>query len=316
MESDPDFFCRCLIRSATPTNPVVFLPLFRLAFRPFFLGAALFSLIALSLWGSFWLNGMSWTPYGGWLWWHAHEMLFGFVGAVIVGFLLTAVQNWTAQDSINGWPLAALFCLWLLARLLLLYPIAAIESILPWLDLAFLPVVAWVMGKLVLWRVRQYQNLVFVPVLLLLATSNAQMHWAVATGDAVSLYKQAAHSGIFLIVLIMVVLGGRVIPFFTANATATIKTNPHPWIEIPSIASVAVLALLQLFGLITLLPTLIVSGLFFDRGAGQPAALAELAPLDHIQSTSVMVLTRRLPVHRAGICALRIAFRRFDASLV
>jgi uncharacterized protein involved in response to NO len=247
------------------------LPLFRLAFRPFFLGAALFSLIALSLWGSFWLTGMSWTPYGGWLWWHAHEMLFGFVCAVIVGFLLTAVQNWTAQDSINGWPLAALFCLWLLARLLLLFPIAAIESILPWLDLAFLPVVAWVMGRLV-WRVRQYQNLVFVPVLLLLATSNAQMHWAVVQGDA-SLYKQAAHSGIFLIVLIMVVLGGRVIPFFTANATATIKTNPHPWIEIPSIASVAVLALLQLFGFITLLPTLLVSGLFLI------AALANLLRL-------------------------------------
>ena len=71
------------------------MPIFRLAFRPFFLGAALFSLIALSLWGSFWLGGTSWTPYGGWLWWHAHEMLFGFVCAVIVGFLLTAVQNWT-----------------------------------------------------------------------------------------------------------------------------------------------------------------------------------------------------------------------------
>ena len=80
------------------------LPLFRLAFRPFFLGGAMFSLVALALWGGFWLTGMNWTPYGGWLWWHAHEMLFGFVGAIIAGFLLTAVQNWTAQDSINGWP--------------------------------------------------------------------------------------------------------------------------------------------------------------------------------------------------------------------
>jgi uncharacterized protein involved in response to NO len=236
------------------------LPLFRLAFRPFFLGAALFSLIALVLWGSFWLTGTSWTPYGGWLWWHAHEMLFGFVCAVIVGFLLTAVQNWTAQNSINGWPLAALFALWLLARVLLLYPVTAIEAILPWLDLAFLPVVAWIMARLV-WRVRQYQNLVFVPVLLLLATSNAQMHWAVAQGDA-ALFKQSAHSGIFLIVLVMVVLGGRVIPFFTANATDTTRAKPNPWIEVLSIASVAALALLQLFGLIALLPTPVVAGLF------------------------------------------------------
>jgi len=247
------------------------MPIFRLAFRPFFLGAALFSLIALSLWGSFWLGGTSWTPYGGWLWWHAHEMLFGFVCAVIVGFLLTAVQNWTGQESINGWPLAAMFFLWLLARLLLLYPVAATDAILPWLDLAFLPVAAWVMGCLV-WRVRQYQNLVFVPVLLLLSVSNAQMHWAVVQADA-ALFRQGAHGGIFLIVLVMVVLGGRVIPFFTANATATARSNPDPWIETLSIAPVAALALLQLFGLMPVVPAGVVAGLFLI------AALAHLLRL-------------------------------------
>jgi uncharacterized protein involved in response to NO len=120
--------------------------------------------------------------------------------------------------------------------------------------------------------VRQYQNLIFVPVLLLLSISNAQMHWAVVQGDAV-LFKQAAHSGIFLIVLIMVVLGGRVIPFFTANATATSRANPSPWVEIPSIASVAALALLQLFGFISLLPTAVVAALFLI------AALAHLLRL-------------------------------------
>ena len=254
-----------------PDKPNHIVPIFRLAFRPFFLGAALFSLLALSLWGSFWLGGISWTPYGGWLWWHAHEMLFGFVCAVIVGFLLTAVQNWTGQDSINGWPLAAVFSLWLLARLLLLYPLVATEAILPWLDLAFLPVAAWVMGRLV-WRARQYQNLVFVPVLLLLTTSNAKMHWAVVQGDA-ALFKQAAHGGIFLIVLIMVVLGGRVIPFFTANATATVRANPNPWIETLSIAPVIALALLQLFGFMSVVPANVVASLFLI------AALAHLMRL-------------------------------------
>ena len=68
-------------------------PLFRLAFRPFFLGGALFSLVALALCGSFWLTGMHWAPYGGWVLLHAHEMLFGFVSAIIAGFLLTAVHN-------------------------------------------------------------------------------------------------------------------------------------------------------------------------------------------------------------------------------
>ena len=240
------------------------LPLFRLAFRPFFLGGALFSLVALALWGGFWLTGMNWTPYGGWLWWHAHEMLFGFVSAIIAGFLLTAVQNWTAQDSINGWPLSGLFLLWLLPRLLLLYPVAATEAILPWLDLAFLPVVAWVMGRLV-WRVRQFRNLVFIPVLLLLTVSNAQMHWAIVQGDG-ALAMQASQSGVFLIVLMMVVLGGRVIPFFTANGTATVRSEANPGVEILSIASVATLALIQLFGFMSELPALWVAGLFLIAG--------------------------------------------------
>jgi len=247
------------------------LPIFRLAFRPFFLGAAVYSLIALFLWGSFWLGGVDITPYGGWLWWHAHEMLFGFVCAVMVGFLLTAVQNWTGQPSISGWPLATLFALWLLARLLLFFPIAATEATIPWLDLAFLPVVAWIMGRL-LWRVRQYHNLIFVPVLLMLTISNAQMHWAVVQGDT-ALFKQAAHGSILLIVLIMVVLGGRVIPLFTANATATIRANPNPWIETLAIASVIALALLQLLGFISLLPAEVVAGLFLI------AALAHLLRL-------------------------------------
>jgi uncharacterized protein involved in response to NO len=238
--------------------------LLRLAFRPFFLGGSLFSLVALTLWGGFWLTEMSWVPYGGWIWWHAHEMLFGFACAIIAGFLLTAVQSWTGQDSINGWPLAALCLLWLLPRLALLYPVESIEMVVPWLDLAFLPAVAWVMARLVC-RVRQFRNLVFIPVLLLLTTSNAQMHWALIQVDG-ALVKQASHSAIFLIVLLMVVLGGRVIPLFTANGTATARSKPRPAVEILSIASVAALAMVQLFGFMSALPALVVAGLFLLAG--------------------------------------------------
>ncbi|TDJ28365.1 MAG: NnrS family protein [Gammaproteobacteria bacterium] len=253
-----------MLNIVDPEKTSRIVPLFRLPFRPFFLGGALFSLVALALWGGFWLTGMHWAPYGGWLWWHAHEMLFGFVSAIIAGFLLTAVQNWTGQDSINGRPLAALCLLWLLPRLLLLYPVEAIDVVVPWLDLAFLPAVAWVIGRLV-WRVRQFRHLVFIPVLLLLATSNAQMHWALVQGDG-ALIKQASHSAIFLIVLLMVVLGGRVIPFFTARGTETVQSKPNPAVEILSIASVAALALIQLFGFMSVLPVLAVAGLFLLAG--------------------------------------------------
>jgi len=236
------------------------LPLFRLAFRPFFLGGAIFSLVALALWASFWLSGKGWIPYGGWLWWHAHEMIFGFVCAIVAGFLLTAVQNWTSQPGISSWPLAGLFFFFLLPSIFLLYPVSAIEVVLPWLDLAFLPLVAWVMGRM-LWRVRQFHNLVFIPVLLLLTASNAQMHWAITQGDG-AFARQASHSAIFLIVLLMVVMGGRVIPFFTANGSATQRSDPVPGIEITAIGSVAILALIQLFGYMSALPPMLIAALF------------------------------------------------------
>ena len=253
-----------MLNIVDPEKTSRIVPLFRLAFRPFFLGGALFSLVSLALWGGFWLGEIQWAPYGGWLWWHAHEMIFGFVCAIITGFLLTAVKNWTAQDSLDGWPLAGLFLLWLLPRILLLYPFTGSKTLLPWLDLAFLPMVAWVMGRL-LWRARQFHNLVFTPVLLLLAVSNAQMHWAVVYGDA-ALVKQAAQGAIFLIVLLMVVLGGRVIPFFTATATATPQAVGNTTAEILSIGSVVLLAAVQISGLISILPPLLVAGLFAIAG--------------------------------------------------
>ncbi len=240
------------------------LPLFRLAFRPLFLGGALFSLLALGLWAAFWLGVLRWTPYGGWIWWHAHEMLFGFVVAIIIGFLLTAVQNWTGQPGISNWPLAGLFALWLLPRIFLLYPVDAIEKLLPWLDLAFLPVAAWVLGRLV-WRVRQFHNLIFVPVLLLLASTNAQMHLAISQGDG-ALARSASHSAIFVIVFLIVVMGGRVIPFFTANGTATPRAMPQPLVEVMSLGLVGLLVLLQLSGLVDILPPLLIAGLFLLAG--------------------------------------------------
>ena len=237
------------------------LPLFRLAFRPFFLGGAVFSLLALALWAAFWVGSVSWSPHGGWIWWHAHEMIFGFSAAIIIGFLLTAVQNWTAQPGINGWPLAGLFSLWLLPRIFLLYPVSLVERFMPWIDMAFLPFAAWVLARAV-WRVRQFHNLVFVPMLLLLATTNAQMHYAIFLGEG-SLARSASHSAIFVIVMLMVVMGGRVIPFFTANGTATQRAAPNPLIETVSLAVVGLLALLQILNLNGNLPPILMAGLFF-----------------------------------------------------
>ena len=94
-------------------------PLFRLGFRPFFLLGALFSCLAMLGWlGQ--LNGWFALPgIGNPIWWHAHEMLFGFGAAIVAGFLLTAVQNWTAHPGVRSWPLALIVGLWVLPRCLL-----------------------------------------------------------------------------------------------------------------------------------------------------------------------------------------------------
>ncbi len=241
------------------------LPLFRLAFRPFFLFGAIFSLVAVALWGEFWLTGGSWHPYGGWLWWHSHEMLFGFVCAIIVGFLLTAVQNWTGLPSLSSWPLAGLFTLWLLPRVLMLMPASdALDALIPWLDVLFLPVVALIMVRLVM-KARQWRNLVFVPLLLLLTLTNCQMHWGLSQND-LALSRAAGQSGIYIILLIVSVLGGRVIPFFTASGTRTLKPEPLIPVEVLAIGSVATLALLQLAGLLPLLSASLVGALFLLAG--------------------------------------------------
>ncbi|MCC5853465.1 MAG: NnrS family protein, partial [Alkalimonas sp.] len=83
-------------------------PLLRQAFRPLFLFGALFSLLAMLLWGLALSGVIALHPYGDLLFWHQHEMLFGFVAAIIVGFLLTAVQNWTGLRATHGSPLLLL----------------------------------------------------------------------------------------------------------------------------------------------------------------------------------------------------------------
>ena len=222
------------------------LPLFRLAFRPFFLFSSLFSIVALLLWGKVWFGGLSFAPYGNWFWWHGHEMLFGFVGAVITGFLLTAVQNWSGRLGLRGLPLAGLFIVWLLGRIMLLFPAPFVDWLIVLVDLSFLPLVAVVLGFYVV-RAKLWRNILFVPVLLLLTALNAGMHWAAFENDLL-LYKTLATTVVFLIAFLVSLMGGRVIPFFTANGTGTEKALPKKWLELSSLLSILLLALGTLAG--------------------------------------------------------------------
>ncbi|MBZ5486514.1 NnrS family protein [Halomonas aquamarina] len=220
------------------------LPLLRLAFRPFFLLAALFSIVSLLVWLAFWHGHVLLRPYGGLVFWHQHEMLFGFAAAVVAGFLLTAVRNWTGLSSLSGGPLLGLVVLWLMGRGLMAFPLGLPAWLLLVIDGAFLPVVAVVMARLVI-TARRWRNVIFIPTLLLFGLADLAMHLGVMKGDAV-LIRQAAYLAVLLISLVMVIVGGRVIAMFTANRLGLSRAEPVFLLESVTLMSTAGAVLLQL----------------------------------------------------------------------
>lgn len=235
-------------------------PLFRLAFRPFFLGACGLAALAVPLW-LLTLSGLtgSWQPSGGWLTWHRHELLFGFGMAIIAGFLLTAVQAWTGRPGISGAPLAALTGLWLAARLGWLFNLPL--PLLAVLELSFPLAVAGLMGH-TLYQARQPRNYPVVLVLVLLAVA-----------DGLSLYdlglqRQSVLAGLWLVAAMMGLIGGRVIPFFTQRGLGRPQPiKPWPWLDHLLLAGSILIALLYASGL-ALPPSLWLGALFAALGLG------------------------------------------------
>ena len=183
-----------------------------LGFRPFFSGAALFSVVLMLAWMGLYTLGRHWQPALPAVTWHAHEMIFGYGMAVIAGFLLTAVKNWTGVQTLHGIPLLLLFLLWLTARLLLL---AGGGGVLVWAALAdglfnvlLVLALAWPVFK-----VRQFKQFGIVSKILLLTLANLLFYagvleiypWGIQAG---------LYSGVYLIMALIFVMSRRVLPFF------------------------------------------------------------------------------------------------------
>ena len=230
-------------------------PLLRLAFRPLFLGGTVFSAIAIIWWLYFWMNPSDWAPHGGPVWWHGHEMIFGFGAAIVGGFLLTAVATWTGVIGVRGKPLAVLALSWLLGRLLL-----AFGADLPsWLIVAgdvMYPLLAAIAMAYPVIKVKQWRNLMFVPMLLVLALLNMASHWGVIS-EQPQLAMQSLHGTIMLFALIIAVVGGRVVAAFTANATGCERAAPIKWLEVTSIISIILMLLIAFYGFANVPPTLL-----------------------------------------------------------
>jgi len=207
-------------------------PLLRLGFRPFYLGAATFAVVSVPLWIAMYLGWIDPRPAVAPILWHAHEMLFGFAAAVIVGFLLTAGRAWTGLPTPRGAALGLLASLWVAAR------VAAFAA--PWpvyavLDVALLPIVAVVFIELLL-RARNRRNLPIAGILVLLALANVAFHLSAAGLLPVSPLAPL-HAALGLVVLIECVIAGRVVPLFTANAIPGLKLKVRQPLERATLAT-------------------------------------------------------------------------------
>ncbi len=221
-----------------PTAQQLPAPLWRLAFRAGFLGAGIFAVAAMVRW-LIWIEApASWTADINPQWWHAHEMIFGFAMPVVAGFLLSAVAVWTGIAGTKGLRLKLLFGAWLLARQTL-WLMPSDMMILAWVaEMAFIALLLFELGSRV-WARRQWRNMLFIPVLLGLATLNTISY---ITADDIIMNIRLHYSAVWLVSILVVIVGGRVIPIFTANRLS-IKIAPQPkWLEYSAIGSVTLVA--------------------------------------------------------------------------
>jgi len=188
-------------------------PFFRGGFRPFFFAGAAWAVIAITLWICALTGEISLPIALDPLAWHRHEMLFGFVGAVIGGFLLTAVPNWTGRLPIAGWPLGGLFALWVAARLALLF--SSVTGLWPpfILDVGFFFVLGLLAAREVLEA--NNRNVPVVGMILLYGLADAIDY--LATSGVIPLPDLGWQLAISLVVVLISLIGGRIIPSFTRN---------------------------------------------------------------------------------------------------
>lgn len=216
--------------------------LFALGFRPFYLLGAVFAALSVFLWVAEFSGHFSYSAQMSGVVRHSHEMVFGFVPAILAGFLFTAVRNWTGLPTPAGAALAVTALLWLLARVLVVTgpgPIAVI------VDVLFLPVVAAAIAVPIV-RGQNQRNYKVVALVAVLAALHIGYHAGFS--------RPSLFAFLDVMAILFALIGGRVILAFTRNAIPGSDPRYLPWLEWMSFGSLILVAALTLFG--SLLPNL------------------------------------------------------------
>lgn len=267
-----------IIEPSEPTTDRLPAPLWRTGFRPFYLLASLHAFVTMGAWLMQWsgitLAGHPGLPLGAIG--HAQEMVFGFCLAVIAGFLLTAVPNWTATAPVSGTPLQALVLIWVAARICVWSGWTGASVVF---NAAFPVALAMVIGVALI-RTANRRNLFFLLLLVALALTAAT-----ASGMWGGTDLQARRGGIWLgldiILFIVCVIAGRVIPMFTKNGVPGTQPQRRPWLERACPASILLLTALDAAA-IALVP------------AGSPVGTVVVVPVAVVSATAAVLHAWRL----------------------
>lgn len=214
------------------TNPAGMnkLALFNLGFRPFFLGASLFAIVSIAFWMLIYFSYLTISTKNISIsQWHAHEMLYGYGMAVVAGFLLTAVKNWTALPTLFGKSLMVLFMLWSAARLLFLFG----STFLPWVavtDLLF-GLMLIIAVTLPIVKAKQWVQLTVVSKITLLWIGNIIFYLG-CFGMLRNGMQYAIHGAVLVFIGLILMIGRRVIPFFIERGAKTkVQLRQYLWLD-------------------------------------------------------------------------------------
>ena len=235
-----------------PLGPNVASVIFSYGFRTFFLLAAIFSPLAIAAWLGIYSGAIKpISAYPPSLW-HAHEMLFGYAAAVLTGFFLTAIPNWTGAAPLRGRPLVVLALLWLAGRAAIWFMPVVPPAVAAAVDVSFFIVLGLTLVPSLMQGARK--NLIFLAVLAFLAAANLLFHLqALGFGETGSL---GLNLGVDLFALLISIIGGRVTPAFTANALRAraetgdappLAIKSHPSLDKAAVLSVAAVAICEFF---------------------------------------------------------------------
>ncbi|MGW8227735.1 MAG: NnrS family protein [Gammaproteobacteria bacterium] len=221
--------------------------LFHLGFRPFFLGAMVFAVASMLIWlllfvpvGS--ISLMALSPRD----WHAHEMMYGYAVAVIAGFLLTAIRNWTGIQTVHGVTLFGLFLLWAAARLMPFIPLEDNLLLMASLDLFFM--LALLLAAVIpIAKVKQWNQLGIIGIVVLLLCGNLLFYLGV-----LNILEQGVewglYTGLYVVLALIFIIGRRVIPFFIEKGIGgSVEVKNWRWLDVINMTLFILFAILDVF---------------------------------------------------------------------